>query len=190
MNKPSEIKIEECKRLFDSLKKSQKHCFLFLIFCIMSKKTPIIQGPTASGKSYLLNIFSIILGQETNLYQMNSSEGMSFLSGQEIVRQELYENEIENLQKAYNTVKKIINFKKKFNDIDFKDCKKMVSKIDKKLKDENFEEEEKEDVISNLKKYKKSIVLVTLPQNRIIHYNSEFIDSIIKVKVIGLYWME
>jgi hypothetical protein len=41
-NEPSEIKIEECKRLFDTLTKSQNNCFIFLIFCIISNKIPII----------------------------------------------------------------------------------------------------------------------------------------------------
>jgi hypothetical protein len=55
---------------------------------------------------------------------MNSSEGIPFLNGQDLVREELYENKIQYLQKAYNSVKKIINFKKKLNNIDFKIVKK------------------------------------------------------------------
>jgi phage/plasmid-associated DNA primase len=65
---PQKIDIKKCKKLFNTLTKSQKHCFIFLVCCIISKKIPIIQGATASGKSYLVNIFSTLLGQEANLY--------------------------------------------------------------------------------------------------------------------------
>jgi type IV secretory pathway ATPase VirB11/archaellum biosynthesis ATPase len=56
------IDVTKNKKLFNTLTKAQKHCFIFLICSIISKKTPIIQGPTASGKSYLLNVVSILLG--------------------------------------------------------------------------------------------------------------------------------
>ena len=57
VNNPEIIKIKRNKKLFDPLTKSQKHCFIFLVCCIISKKTPIIQVPTASSKSYTFNIF-------------------------------------------------------------------------------------------------------------------------------------
>ena len=69
---PKKIKPKKCKKLFDTLTKSQKHCFIFLICCIISKKTPIIQGATASGKSYLISTLATLLGQDTNLYQMRN----------------------------------------------------------------------------------------------------------------------
>ena len=116
VNDPSKIKIKKCKKLFESLTKSQKHCFIFLVCCIISKKTPIIQGPTASGKSYLVNAFSSILGQETNLYQMNSNTGMSILTGQEIIKGDFDNNEKEKICEAYNSIKDIIKYDKSFNE--------------------------------------------------------------------------
>ena len=36
VNNPEKIEIKKCKKLFDTLTKSQKHCFIFLICCIIS----------------------------------------------------------------------------------------------------------------------------------------------------------
>ena len=148
---PDKIKIKKCKKLFYTLTKHQKHCFIFLICCLKSKKTPLIQGPTASGKSYLLNVFSKLLGQDPNLYQMNS-----------------------------NSVKKIIykkKDKKSFNDMGLKDYKKIIMKIDKYLKkSENLDEK----TIDQLKKARRTIFIITSPPSRFIHLDSVFTDSILK----------
>ena len=114
VNDPKKIETKKFKKLFDSLTKSQKHCFIFLVCCIISKKTPIVQGPTASGKSYLISIFSKLLGQETNLYQMNSNTGMSILTGQEIIKGNFDEEEKNKIREAYNNVKSLIKMKKAF----------------------------------------------------------------------------
>lgn len=63
---PTKFKIKKYKKLFDSLTKSQKHCFIFLVCCIISKKTPIIQGPTDSGKSHKY-IYKIIRSRNKSL---------------------------------------------------------------------------------------------------------------------------
>jgi len=178
VNDPSKINIKKCKKLFNTLTKSQKHCFIFLICCIKSKKTPIIQGVTASGKSYLINVFATLLGQKTNLYQMNSNTGMSILTGQEIIKDDFDEDEIEKISKAYNEVKNIINYEKKFVDMELKHYKKIISKIDKKLKEDNIDEETNE----ILKKARRTIFVIISPPSRFIHIDSVFIDSIIKEK--------
>ena len=172
---PEKIKIKKCKQLFNTLTKSQKHCFIFLICCIKSKKTPIIQGPTASGKSYLLRIFSTLLGQETNLYQMNSNTGMSILTGQEIIKEEFDDDEKTKICEAYNSIKDIINYKKDFNDMKFKHYKKIISKIDElDKKDLNNEQ------INLIKKARRTIFITISPPSRFDHKDSAFIDSIIK----------
>ena len=145
VNNPKKIKIKKCKKLFDSLTNSQKHCFIFLICCIIAKKTPIVQGTTASGKSYLLNVFSILLGQDSNLYQMNFNTGMSILTGQEIIKEDFDEKEREEIYNAYNSIEKIIGYKKRFDSMSLKHYKKIISKIDKKLEEsDNLDEETKE----------------------------------------------
>jgi len=177
VNNPKKIKIRKCKQLFDTLTKSQKHCFIFLICCLISKKTPIIKGPTASGKSYLLNVFSTLLGQEPNLYQMNSNIGMSILTGQEIIKEEFDDFEREKICNAYKNIEEIINYKRSFNTMNLKHYKKIISKIDNKLEEsDNLDEETKE----KLKKARRSIYAIISPLSRYIHEHSVFIDSICK----------
>ena len=179
VHNPDKIKIKRCKKLFDTLTKPQKHCFIFLICCIISKKTPIIQGPTASGKSYLLNVFSILLGQESNLYQMNSNTGLSILTGQEIIKEDFDDEEKEKISNAYDSIKKIINHKKKkksFNEMGLKDYKKIISKIDKVLESKDLDEK----IESKLKKVRRTIFIIISPPSRFIHKDSAFTDSILK----------
>jgi len=176
---PEKIKIKKCKKLFDTLTKSQKHCFIFLICCIISKKTPIIQGPTASGKSYLLNVVSILLGQDSNLYQMNLNTGMSILTGQEIIKEDFNEKEREEINKCYKSIKNIIDYEKPFNSMSLKHYKKVISKIDKKLENsDDLDEETKE----KLKKARRTIFIIISPLSRFIHKDSVFSDSICKNK--------
>ena len=108
---------------------------------------------------------------------MNKNSGLSILNGQEIIKEEFEEDELEEVYKAYNSIKKIIIHKKSFNDLNFKDYKKIISKINKKLEDE--EELDEEEVIK-LKTAKTTIFNIIFPQNRIIHINSIFIDSLIQ----------
>jgi len=128
----NQVKIpKKYKKLFDTLTKSQKHCFIFLICCILSKKIPIIQGPTASGKSYLISVLSTLLGQEANLYQMNSNTGLSILTGQEIIKEKFDEKEKIKIREAYDSIKDLINYDKPFNDIEKKGLeqyKKIISR--------------------------------------------------------------
>jgi len=177
VNKPEKIEIEECKKLFDTLTKSQKHCFIFLICCIISKKTPILQGPTASGKSYLLNVISILLGQDSNLYQMNSNTGMSILTGQEIIKEDFDSKEKEKIYDAYKSIKKIIDYEKPFNSMGLKKYKKIIKKIDKKLENSDDLDEIKKE---KLKKARRTIFIIISPPSRFIHKDSVFTDSILK----------
>jgi len=183
INNPKKIKIKTCKKLFDNLTKSQKHCFIFLICCIRAKKTPIIQGPTASGKSYVVSVFATLLGQETNLYQRNSNTGLSILTGQEIIKGNFDEEEKSKICEAYNSIKDIIKYKKKdFNSMELKHYKKIISKIDKTLEnDRNLDE----NTIDLLKKARRTIFIIISPPSRFTHIDSVFIDSILKGKCNG-----
>jgi energy-coupling factor transporter ATP-binding protein EcfA2 len=177
VNNPEKIKKKKFKKLFDSLTKSQKHCFIFLICCIISRKTPIIQGPTASGKSYLLNVFSKLLGQDPNLYQMNSNTGMSILTGQEIIKEEFDIEEKKEIKNAYKSIKKIINYEELFNSMSLREYKRIISKIDETLKtSDNLDEKTKE----KLKKARRTIFVIISPPSRFIHKDSVFTDSILE----------
>ena len=94
--------------------KSQKHGFIFLICCILAKKVPILQGDTGAGKSFLVSVTAKLLGQDTNLYQMNSNSGMSILTGQEIIKEKFDEEEKSKIFEAYNSIKEFINYEKHF----------------------------------------------------------------------------
>ena len=107
---------------------------------------------------------------------MNSNTGMSILTGQEIIKDDFDENEIKKISKAYKKVKNIINYEKKFVDMKLKHYKKIISKIDKKLKEDNIDEETNE----KLKKARRTIFVIISPPSRFIHIDSVFIDSIIK----------
>ena len=140
------------------------------------KKNPIIQGETAFGKSYLINICTTLLGQETNLYQMNSNTEMSILTGQIFIKSDFDENELLQISEVYNNMKNIIGYDKKFVDMNLKDYKEIISKIDEKLKKDNIDEET--DKI--LKKARRTIFVINSPLSRFTHIDWIFIDSIIK----------
>jgi len=145
------------KKLFNTLTKAQNHYFIFLICCIISKKTPIIQGPGASGKSHLLNVVSILLGQKANLYQMNSNTGMSKLTGQKVIKKDLMKK--KKISEAYENIKNLLPISKNdkpFKEMLLKDYKKIIEKIDEKLKEDKLDKKE----IANLKKQEELFLLL------------------------------
>ena len=101
--------IDENIGLFSSLTKLQKLGIIFLACCIKSGRIPLIQGETASGKSYLMNIFSRIFGQDMILYQITSNSGMSIITGQDIIKTDINDEKQKELKKAYKNIKKLIN---------------------------------------------------------------------------------
>ena len=166
---------KENKRLFKSLTKSQKLGIIFLVCCIKSEKIPLIQGETASGKSYLMNIFAKIFGQDLILYQITSNSGMSIITGQDIIKTEIEDDEWKLLKKHYNNIKEIINEKKKFSHINEEDYHLILTKIfdilnkkRSKLKNEDIKKlNEAKDFIKNI---------ISLP-GRLEHKISPFIKA-------------
>ena len=73
---------------------------------------------------------SILLGQDTNLYQLNSNAGISIVTGQDIIKEDFDECEKEKICEAYNEIKDIIKYKKSFNDMNLNHYKKIITKID------------------------------------------------------------
>ena len=84
--------------------------FSIFICCVIAKKTPIIQGITASGKSFIIKLLSEILGQDLSIYQLNSNSGLSLFTGQSVMKEEFDDKEKNNLKKI-----KIKKNKKKIN---------------------------------------------------------------------------
>ena len=61
------IDINEIKSILNGLTDTETRCLFFLILCYKTKITPIIQGETASGKSFIIRFFSKMLGQKLNV---------------------------------------------------------------------------------------------------------------------------
>ena len=173
---PKKIKRYGAKNLellFDSLTISEKYCILLLICSLKANKTIILEGATASGKSYIILQFSLILGQKLNIYQMNSNSGMSILTGQSIIKPEFDADEIDLLKKTYKSIKSF--FTTQYNPK--RDYKKILKSIEYKLKHQekyNYTDAE----IEKLKKASKIFFKTTSPPSRFSHQESVFTISI------------
>ena len=108
---PDSIIQKENKRIFNSLTQIQKLGFIFLICCYKANKVPLIQGETASGKSYLINIFSKLLGKKPIIYQITSNSGLSILTGQILIKTKIEDYERKRIKKKYKEIQSIINDK-------------------------------------------------------------------------------
>ena len=157
--------------LFDTLTLSEKYCILLLICSLKANKTVILQGATASGKSYVILKFSLLLGQTLNIYQMNSNSGMSILTGQSIIKPNFDEEEIDLLRKTYKSIKSF--FQTKYRPT--KDYKKIIKSLDHKLR---HSEQYKEEEINKLKEARKIFFKTTSPPSRFAHQESVFTESI------------
>ena len=180
------IKKKRNIKIFESLTKSQKHCFVFLICCIKAKKVPIIQGKTASGKSFLIQQFAKILGQESILYQMNSNTGISLLTGQEIIKEEFDKKELNRMKEAYDNIKNILGNEEKFKKLKLKDYKKLIKKIDEKIKGKEISLKENE----LLKEARRIFLITTSAPSRFTHKQSDFISAIKEGKWVILDGIE
>ena len=115
---PKQIETKKLINKFNSMTLTKKLCFLFLMCCVISKKTPIIQGITASGKSFIVKLLAEVLGQDLRIYQLNSNSGISLFTGQSIMKEEFDKKEKEKLK----AILKLLNIKyKKIKDINSKD---------------------------------------------------------------------
>ena len=55
---------------------------------------------------------------------MNSNTGISLFTGQEVIKEEFDEKELERMEKAYNNIKEILGKKNKFKKLKFEKFKK------------------------------------------------------------------
>ena len=182
---PKKIQKENNIKLFSSLTKTEKFCLLFLLCCLKAQKVPIIQGMTASGKSYSINILSKIMGEELFTYQMNENTGISIFTGQSIIKQEFSKEELDELQ----NIVELIKYRNENEDIaklNGEDIQKIINNINKELEDENKNNEEKQK-FENAKSY---ILKITSPINRFEHQDSSLINAIKKGKWVLLDGIE
>ena len=74
-------KMENLKKKMFSLTPEQRLGLIFLMISLETNLTCIIQGPTASGKSYLIKLFCELLGEEPEIIELNNDSGISLLTG-------------------------------------------------------------------------------------------------------------
>ena len=180
---PKKIKSKELLKKFNRMTLTEKFCFLFLLCCYVAKKTPIIQGVTASGKSFIIKLFSEILGQDLSIYQLNANSGLSLFTGQSVMKEEFDDNEKAKLKKILKLLKKDGKNVEEINSEDFSEFK---LKIKKKLKSDKLTPEER-------KEYENAIDILSVlqsPLNRFTHQDSELIKGIKTGKWIALDGIE
>ena len=173
---------KELKEKFDRLTLKEKFCFLFLICCVKARITPIIQGETASGKSFIVKLFSEILGQEINIYQLNSNSGISLFTGQSIMKEELDEKE----KKKLKNILELLGENKEIENINSGDFSGYLQKIEKILNSNELTEEKKKEYENARDKLNK----MKSPINRFEHKNSELIESMKYGKWVALDGIE
>jgi hypothetical protein len=78
----------------NSLTLSQRHCLLFLMAVVRSHQACIIKGPTASGKSHIIRVFTKVIGKELVTIQVNSNTGIALLTGQFLPKADPSHNDI------------------------------------------------------------------------------------------------
>ena len=175
---PKKINKKENKRLFRSLTKIQKLGIIFLICCIKSDKIPLIQGETASGKSYLMKIFAQLFGQEIIIYQITSNSGMSIITGQDIIKTKIEKEEIYELKKNYKNIKDLFKEKKHFKDIPEDEYNLILKNIYLLFNDKT--KLLKEDDKKKLKEAGEKIRNIIILPRRIEHKMSSFISATMK----------
>ncbi len=75
-----------------------------------------------------MNISSILLGQDSNLYQINSKAGISIFTGLEIIKEDFDDKEKEEIYNAYKSIENIINYKKPSDSMSLKHYKRIFKK--------------------------------------------------------------
>ena len=180
---PDKIKTDKLINKFNSMTFNEKLCFLFLICCVIAKKTPIIQGVTASGKSFIIKLLAEVLGQDLSIYQLNSNSGISLFTGQSVMKEEFDKKEKEKLK----NILKLLNKKdKKIKDINSKDFSNFQKKIEKKLSSGILSKEEKK----QYEEAKDTLTILKSPLNRFMHQDSELVNGIKMGKWIALDGIE
>ena len=165
------IKPKELKDKFNAITIDEKLCILFLLCCVKANKTPIIQGVTASGKSFIVKLFSELLGQEMSIYQLNSNSGISIFTGQSVMKKDFDENEKLKLK---DLLKLLNKNDKKVEEINSQDFIKFTEEIKQKLDSDKLTEAEKIDYENALD----TLIKLKSPLNRFIPQDSELITGI------------
>ena len=169
------------QKKFNSLNSTQKICILFLILCVLSKRTSLIQGETASGKSHVIRTFGELMGKKINIYKINSESSTILLAGQSHLNSNITKEESEELKIIFQKLEKFELIKEniiqkfeeeKYNEWSSKSFKELINKI--KKEEEVRIGDEKEILKECLIDIKKIIMPIYRFNN---NYDSKFVIS-------------
>ena len=167
----------------NSLTLPQKHCLVFLACSLLSKRSCVIQGDTASGKSYLIRLFSRLIGAKLNVFQMNSDSDISMLAEQLVLNDEISQKDIQKIKKALADLIIDERIKSQIEDvlkIDVQNPKTLNPKSLKKLLEyiKDIESTLPENYIPDIKEATSIIKDVMNPVNRFEHKESAFVHAL------------
>ena len=176
----------EINTILNCLTDSQMRCLFFLCLCFKTKIIPIIQGETVTGKTFIIRLFSKILGQKLNIYQMNKDTGLSIFVGQSILSSTLEKGDEISFKKIFSNFESFPKIKeyliKNFENCDAKkwtpqQFSNLLELINDHIKNNNDNDTSKLDLLIN---GHKKIKEICLPVNRFKPSNSVIIDSLEK----------
>ena len=179
-----DIDVNEIKSILNGLTDTETRCLFFLILCYKTKITPIIQGETASGKSFIIRLFSKMLGQKLNVYQMNQDTGLSIFTGQSILSSTLTKEDEISFKKVFSGFEEIKEvkdyFEENFENISVEkwtpqQFAELLDIINNYIINNEFIDTLK---MNLLKDGKKKIEEICLPANRFLPAKSMIIESL------------
>lgn len=168
----------------NSLTLAQKHCLIFLICSILAKRTCVVQGDTASGKSHVVRLLADIAGAKLNVFQLNSDTNTSIFSRRSILTNTLSQADIGKFKKAFidlsinDSIRQYItddlqiriNDSSTFNPKSLKMLLHYIQSIESDIK--------KEDYYERIEQAVKLIKETMSPINRFKHEESVFVNAI------------
>ena len=101
LSEDNSYKFEDLKRKMFTLTHEQRIGLIVLMLSVKANIPCIIQGPTASGKSYLIKFFCELLGENPEIITLNNDSGINLLTGQIAPKNEIeYEKKV-SIQEAF-----------------------------------------------------------------------------------------
>jgi len=100
----SEEDRNEIEKKFLSFTLSQREAAIFLLLAVKANIICIINGPSGSGKGYLIRTFAQACGEKLVNIDLNNDSGVSVITGQITPKSELSKEEIDELKEIFNKV--------------------------------------------------------------------------------------
>ncbi|KAK8878640.1 hypothetical protein M9Y10_005420 [Tritrichomonas musculus] len=165
----------------NSLTLTQKYCMIFMACAVLSKRACVIQGGTASGKSFIIRLFAELVGAKLNVFQMNSDSTIAMLAGQSLLSEKLSPADIEKFQSFYDIIVQEPKIQAQLDELgiyrnnpdDWTPTKfgEMVKKID--VIASNSKVESKEEIIQAIKDIRE----LMSPVHRFENKESKFVEA-------------